>query len=52
MEKIYMKFLKMYIKNNDLSSATSSIIGSLFSNHEIIVLDANERELKRLLFLT
>ena len=47
-EDLYEIFENAYTKNNDLSSATSSIIGSLFSNHEIIVLDANERELKRL----
>ena len=47
-EDLYEIFENSYIKNNDLSSATRSIINSLFSKYEIIVLDANERELKKL----
>ena len=49
-EDLYEIFENSYIKNNDLSSATRSIINSLFSKYEIIVLDANERELKSFLF--
>lgn len=47
-EDLYEIFENAYTKNNDLSSATSSIINSLFSKYQIIVLDANERELKKL----
>ena len=40
-------FKEAYIKHNDLASATRYLANALFSHYGLVILDANEKDLKR-----
>jgi len=46
--KLFKLFEDSYIKSKDLSEATRKLVHSLFQNYKLVILDSNERELKKI----
>ncbi|MCR9183729.1 MAG: bacillithiol biosynthesis cysteine-adding enzyme BshC [Flavobacteriaceae bacterium] len=47
-EKIKTLFKNSYLKHNNLSEATRHLANELFGNYGLVILDGNEKELKKL----